>query len=106
MLIGCHYDAVNRCYIIFSLPHTFSEYFVITTDIMNTRFNQVEYQLNSLIPMLIEKPHMVSIHINENENLSSSFITLLKQGNYQGKLLTIIFYKHLSLYRTYNSTCT
>ncbi len=79
---------------------------MITTDIMDTRFNQAEYQLNSLIPMLIEKPHMVSIHINKNQNLSSLFITLLKQGNYQGKLFSIVFYKHLSLYRTCNSTCT
>jgi hypothetical protein len=75
---------------------------MITTDIMDTRFNQAEYQLNSLIPMLIEKPHMVS----KNKNLSSLFITLLKQGNYQGKLFSIVFYKHLSLYRTCNSTCT
>jgi hypothetical protein len=75
---------------------------VITTDIMDTRFNQAEYQLNSLIPTLIEKPHMVS----KNQNLSSLFITLLKQGNYQGKLFSIVFYKHLSLYRTCNSTCT
>ncbi len=87
ILIGCHYDRLNRCYVIFSLPYVFFEYFVITTDIMNTQFNQAEYQLNSLIPMLLKKTHLMCLHIDQNEKLSSSLITLLTQGNYQGKLL-------------------
>jgi hypothetical protein len=91
MLIGCHYDTLNHCYVIFSLPYAFSEYFVVTTDIMDTQFNQAEYQLNSLIQMLIKKTHMVSIHIGQNEKLSSSLVTLLKQGNYRGKLFLSSF---------------
>src|SRR5689334_10630561 len=91
LLIGCHYDRLNRCYVIFSLPYVFSEYFVITTYIINTQFNQSECQLNSLISMLIKKTHIISIHIDQNEKLSSSLISLLKQGNYQGKLFLSSF---------------
>jgi hypothetical protein len=86
MLIGCHYDRLNYVYVIFSLPYAFPEYFAITTDIIDTQFNQAGYQLNSLIPMLLEKTHMVSLHIGHNEMLSSSSFTLLKQPNYRGKI--------------------
>ena len=94
MLIGCYNDRLYHCYVIFSLPYVFSEYFVVTTDIMNTQFNQAEHQLNSLIPMLIKKTHNLSINIEQNEKLRSSFISFLTQGNYQGNL----FYQYLSLY--------
>ncbi|CAF3890328.1 unnamed protein product [Rotaria sordida] len=56
---------------------------------MNTKFNQAEYQLNSLIPMLLERTHMMCLHIDKNEKLNSPLITLLTQGNYQGHTISL-----------------
>jgi hypothetical protein len=87
MLIGCYYDRVNHLYAIFSLPYAFPEGFVTNTDIMNIQFNQLGYDVNCLIPMLLPKTRTVTVHIGENERLTSSFVTLLKQENRRGKLL-------------------
>jgi len=85
MLVGCHYDKLNRIYVIFSLPYAFPDYFLITTDVMDTQFNQTGHQVNDLIPMLFAKTEEASVQIGQNEKLSSSFITLLKQDAYRGK---------------------
>jgi len=98
MLVGCHYDKLNCFYVIFSLPYAFPDHFVITTDIMDTQFNQTGYKVNDLISMLFAKTHRVSVHIGQNEKLTSSFVTLLKQGTYRGKPFLIIFYQNLILY--------
>jgi hypothetical protein len=90
MLIGCYYDRVNDLYAIFSLPYAFPEYFVTNTDIMNIQFNQPGYDINCLLPMVLAKTQTVAVYIGENERLTSSFITLLKQGNYRGKLFLSI----------------
>ncbi|CAF1250072.1 unnamed protein product [Rotaria sordida] len=87
MLIGLYYDKLNCIYVIFSLPYGFSDYFVTTTGIMYTQFNQTGYQLNDLVPMLFAKPYQVSVKIGQNETLSSSFVALLKQGTYRGEEL-------------------
>jgi hypothetical protein len=92
MLVGCHYDKLNCVYVIFSLPYVFPDYIIITTDVMDTKFNQTRYQLNDLIPMLFAKTHRVSVQIGENEKLSSSFVTLLKQGTHRGKQFLINIY--------------
>jgi hypothetical protein len=86
MLIGCYYDRMNEVYAIFSLPYEVPKSFSISIDIMNIQFNQPGYTFNSLISMLLAKTETVMLRIGENEKLSSSFITLLKQGNYRGKL--------------------
>jgi hypothetical protein len=99
MLIGCYYDKLNRHYVIFSLPYGLSDYFMTTTDIMHTQFNQTGYHLNDLVPMLFAKPHRVSIQIGQNEKLSSSFVTLLKQGTFRGKQFLIASYQQLFLYK-------
>jgi hypothetical protein len=77
---------MNELYAIFSLPYEIPKCFPISTDIMNTQFNQPGYDVNCLIPMLLAKTDTVALHIGENEKLTSSFITLLKQGHYRGKL--------------------
>ncbi|CAF2568461.1 unnamed protein product [Rotaria sp. Silwood2] len=87
MLVGLYYDKLNCVYVIFSLPYGFFDYFVTTTDIINTQFNQTGYQLNDLVPMLFAKPHQVSVKIGQNETLRSSFMALLKQGTYRGEEL-------------------
>jgi len=92
MLIGFHYDKLNCIYIIFSLPYAFPDYIIITTDVMDTRFNKPGYQVNDLIPMLFAKTLQVSVMIGENEKLSSSFVNLLKQGTYRGKQFLVVFY--------------
>jgi hypothetical protein len=95
MLIGSYYDKLNRVYVIFSLPCEFSDYFMTTTDIMSTQFNQTGYQLNDLVPMLFAKARRISVQIGRNEKLSSSFVALLKQGNYRGKQFLIGSYQCL-----------
>ncbi len=84
ILVGCHYDKLNCVYVIFSLPYVFTDHFVITSDIMDTHFNQPGYQVNDLIPMLFATTHRVSVQIGQNEKLSSSVFTLLKQGTHRG----------------------
>lgn len=85
MLVGCHYDKLNCLYVMFSLPYAFPDHFVLTTDIMDTQFNQTGYQLNDLIPILFTKTHRISIQTAPNEKLNSSLLTLLKQGTHRGK---------------------
>ena len=90
MLIGCYYDKLNSAYIIFSLPYAFPDFIVINTDIMNTQFNQTGYQFMDLVPMFFAEMHRVCIHIGENEKLTSSFLTLLKQRTNRGKLFFLL----------------
>jgi hypothetical protein len=52
---------------------------------MNIQFNQPGYDINCLIPMVLTKTETVALHIGENEKLTSSFVNLLKEGNYRGK---------------------
>lgn len=95
MLIGFYYDKLNTTYVIFSLPYAFSDFIVITTDIMDTQFNRTGYQLIDLVPMFFAKICRVSISIGQNEKLNSSFFTLLKQRTNRGKLV-FFFYQNLS----------
>ncbi len=77
--------STKREYSIFSLPYAFPDLIVITTDIMDIQFNQTGYQLIDLVPMLFAKIHEVSVHVGQNEKLTSSFINLLKQRTHRGK---------------------
>ncbi len=54
--------------------------------IMDIQFNQPGYDINCLLPMVLAKTRTVTVYIGENEKLTSSFVTLLKQGGYRGKL--------------------
>ena len=91
MLIGCYYNRLNDLYATISLPYAFPEHFVTSTDIMDIQFNQPGYDVNCLIPMLLAKAQTVAVYIGENEKLTSSFVTLLKQGSYRGKLFLLVF---------------
>jgi hypothetical protein len=86
MLIGCYYDRLDDLYAIFSLPYAFPEHFVTNSDIMDIQFNQPGYDVHCLLPMVLAKTQTVAVYIGENEKLTSSFITLLKQGGYRGML--------------------
>jgi hypothetical protein len=57
---------------------------VITSDIMDTHFNQPGYQVNDLIQILFATIHRVSVQIGQNEKLNSSVLTLLKKGTHRG----------------------
>lgn len=90
MLIGCYYNRLYDLYTMFSLPYSFPEHFVTSTDIMDIQFNQPGYDVNCLIPMLLARAQTVAVHIGENEKLTSSFVNLLKQGSYRGRLFLLV----------------
>ena len=81
MLIRCHSDQISCVYIIFCLPYAFHDRSTITTDVLDTRFNQTGYRLEHLASMLFSKIRRLIVHMKENETLSPIFTTLLKQEN-------------------------
>ena len=59
--------------------------FCITTDVLNTRFNQTGYQLEHLVSTLFARTHRLVVQMRGNETLAPVFTALLKQGNSRRK---------------------